>query len=216
MSRCPRTPRKSDGQAGFSLIEMLVAIVILAMVVAFLPGTFRLAHRTWDATVVLDREASMDGGRNFVQARLAEAMPIFEQGKSGSVTIAFTGANEVLSFIAPSQNGPDGGSLYRFTLDTKPTNGAHKALIVTLSRYLPVSSGGNPESKAEEHVLFDNVVSAEFRYFGRKELRAASSWHVEWTRRDALPDLVALHVMGGGASALVHTMIVELRLRKKP
>ena len=128
-------PTGKRGEAGFSLIEMLVAITILALVLAMLPGTFSLAHRTWDATAVLDQRARQDGGRSFLQARLAEAMPVFEPVGAGAVQLVFTGSAETLTFVAPSANGPQGAGLYRFTLETKP-QGRGNALVVTVAPFV--------------------------------------------------------------------------------
>jgi general secretion pathway protein J len=210
----PRPPhRDRRGEAGFSLIEMLVAISILALVLAMLPGTFSLAHRTWDATAVLDQRARQHGGRSFLQARLAEAMPVFEPVGSGAVQLVFTGSAETLTFVAPSANGPQGAGLYRFTLEAKP-QGSANALFVAVAPFVLKRGRDDATTPTEEHVLYEGLTSASFRYFGRKDLRtAAPSWQTAWTRRDALPEAVELTVESGKTT---RTILIELRLKNAP
>jgi prepilin-type N-terminal cleavage/methylation domain-containing protein len=213
MSARGPSPHGKRGEAGFALIEMLVAIGILALVLAMLPGTFSLAHRTWDATTVLDQRARQDGGRSFLQARLAEAMPIFEPVGAGAVQLVFEGSAETLTFVAPSANGPQGAGLYRFTLEAKP-QGAANALVVTVTPFVARRAQGTDALPAEEHVLYDGLTGASFRYFGRKDLRtAAPAWQTAWTRRNALPDAVELSLASGRAT---RTILVELRLKNAP
>lgn len=207
------SPTTKRGEAGFSLIEMLVAITILALVLAMLPGTFSLAHRTWDATAVLDQRARQDGGRSFLQARLAEAMPIFEPVGAGAVQLVFTGSAETLTFVAPSANGPQGAGLYRFTLETKP-QGSANALVVTVAPLVVKRGRDDATPPAEQHVLYDGITGASFRYYGRKDLRTPTpSWQTAWTRRDALPDAVELTVASGKST---RTILIELRLKNAP
>ena len=207
------SPTTRRGEAGFSLIEMLVAITILALVLAMLPGTFSLAHRTWDATAVLDQRARQDGGRSFLQARLAEAMPIFEPVGAGAVQLVFTGSAETLTFVAPSANGPQGAGLYRFTLESKPQASAN-ALVVTVAPFVVKRGRDSDSTPAEEHVLYDGLTGASFRYYGRKDLRTpAPSWQTAWTRRDALPDAVELILASGRTT---RTVLIELRLKNAP
>jgi general secretion pathway protein J len=201
-------------EAGFSLIEMLVAITVLALVLAMLPGTFSLAHRTWDATAVLDQRARQDGGRSFLQARLAEAMPVFEPVGAGAVQLVFTGSAEALTFVAPSANGPQGAGLYRFTLESKPQGSAGNALTVAVAPFVLKRGRDTDTMPAEQHVLYDGITSASFRYFGRKDLRTATpSWQGAWTRRDALPDAVELAITSGRTT---RTILIELRLKNAP
>jgi general secretion pathway protein J len=211
-----REPLRSvkRGEAGFSLIEMLVAITILALVLAMLPGTFSLAHRTWDATAVLDQRARQDGGRMFLQARLAEAMPVFEPVGAGAVQLVFTGSAETLTFVAPSANGPQGAGLYRFILESQPQGSAGNALTVTVAPFVLKRGRDNDAMPAEQHVLYQGITSASFRYFGRKDLRTATpSWQTAWTRRDVLPDAVELAITTGKTT---RTILIELRLKNGP
>jgi general secretion pathway protein J len=213
MNACKTSCGPSRGDAGFSLIEMLVAITILALVLAMLPGTFSLAHRTWDATAVLDQRARQDGGRSFLQARLAEAMPVFEPVGAGAVQLVFTGSAETLAFVAPSANGPQGAGLYRFALDAKP-HGSAIALVVTVAPFSPKRGRTSDAMPAEEHVLYDGLTGVTFRYFGRKDLRtAAPSWQTTWTRRDALPDAVEVNIASGKSTRAI---LIELRLKNAP
>ena len=116
--------------------------------------------------------------------------------------LVFSGTGETLTFIAPSANGPQGAGLYRFTLETKPQGTAGSALVVD-RRALRLQRGAQDDdaARAEEHVLYADITSASFRYYGRKDLRSTPAWHTDWTRRDALPDAVELSVASGKIDA---------------
>jgi general secretion pathway protein J len=207
-------PVKSP-EAGFSLMEMLVSLVILALILAFLPGAFRLARQIWTATAVLDRDAGRESGLDFLETRLAEAMPLFEPGKSGLVNILFGGSNDGVNFVAPSRNGPAGGGLYRYSIELRANAGGQtSSLVVLVAPYLgPVPEGASGPA-SEEQVLADDVARAEFRYFGQHQLRQAASWQAQWKRTDALPDLVQLTIQRQRAGGMTNRVITtELRLR---
>src|SRR5262245_6155254 len=91
MTRLDPHRQHGAGEAGFSLMEMLIALVILALILGFMPGAFRLARQVWTATAELDRDSGHDAGLDFVETRLAEAMPLFEPSKAGLVNILFSG-----------------------------------------------------------------------------------------------------------------------------
>src|SRR5215475_10251221 len=167
MSRlAPRRGNLSCAQQGFSLMEMLVALVILALVLAFLPGAFRLARQVWTATAILDRDSNRDAGLDFLETRLAEAMPLFEPGRAGLVNILFGGSQDKLRFVAPSRNGPAGGGLYSYSIELRPRDNQPSLLVVMVAPYFGPQPDGGPPA-AEEQVMADDVIAAEFRYFGR-------------------------------------------------
>jgi hypothetical protein len=141
-------------------------------------------------------------------------MPLFEPGKAGLVNILFGGSKDGVRFVAPSRNGPAGGGIYRYSIELRPRDGAPSALVAQVAPYLGPQAQGTSAPAAEEQVLADDVTNAEFRYFGRHELRQAPTWQEQWKRTDALPDLVELNITRRRAGGSTTRFIVtELRLR---
>lgn len=196
----------APADAGFSLLEMLISITIVSLVLALLPGTFRLAHRTWDSAAALDHQARRDSSYAFLQSRLAEALPMFEQQRSGVSRLVFTGSAASVSFVSPSANGSQGAGLYRFTFEARPASQGRGALVAQIAPYVSGAQASSPE----EHVLYQDVTAASFRYWGRKDMRSAPAWRSEWNRRDALPEAVELTISSGKA---LRTILVPLRLK---
>jgi hypothetical protein len=150
----------------------------------------------------------------FLRARLGEAMPLYEQRTAGMVRVAFNGAADGLSFVAPAPNGPQGAGLYRYALEIVPAAGRGRgALIVKLAPYQPKQGEAAVEWASERHELVRGVKSAAFRYFGRAELRAEPAWHAAWTRTDALPSLVEIAVARDESEGGLLSLVVPLRLQ---
>jgi prepilin-type N-terminal cleavage/methylation domain-containing protein len=209
--RTPGHQWRSSRESGFTLIEVLVSLVILGLILAYLPSSVRFVRGTWEATQRLDRQAGQEGGKDFILARLSEALPLYEPSGGRVPRLLFSGGPQTLSFVAPSQNGPVGAGLYHFELRQRPS-GAGVALVALLRPY-----GVRPdETPAEEHVLVEDTASISFRYLGRMERLGAARWSESWTRPDALPDAVELTVTSNRRGAPpVRTLLVELRLRSQ-
>jgi len=105
---------RSEG--GFTLIEVLVSLVLLALVLALLAGGLRFARGTWDAAAKLDEQAGSDIAERFLRARLGEAMPLYEHRTAGTVRVVFHGSGDALTFVAAAPNGPAGAGIYRYAL----------------------------------------------------------------------------------------------------
>jgi prepilin-type N-terminal cleavage/methylation domain-containing protein len=196
-------------ESGFTLIEVLVSLILLALVLTALPSSIRFARQTWDATFRLDRLEVNEGARDFIGARLSEALPLFETTPGKPLSLLFAGQSDLLSFVAPSPNGPAGPGLYRFELSRRVNATGRDSLFVALRLH-----GSSDAVTPEEHVLIDDAAKVEFRYLGRKERLGAPGWSSQWTRLDALPDAVELNVVGGSRAGMpTQRILVELRLR---
>ena len=205
---------RRGSQRGFTLIEVLVSLVLLALVLSLLTGAVRFARGTWDAAARLDLESGFDAA-SFTRARLGEAVALFEQGEAGLVRVAFKGTGDSVTFVAPAQTGPTGAGLYRYVLEFESPGSSRTAgnLLVRLAPYQP-RHRDTAELPLEKHVLAENVKAVAFRYFGRKDLRSTPEWHTAWPRTDALPDLVEMVITHSNRESPA-PLVIELRLRHR-
>lgn len=197
-------PLRSD--AGFTLLELLVSLAILAIVLSFLPGTLRLGQRVWEGDARFLRQEGAAAFERAVEQRLSQAMPVFIRD-TGGVRIDFEGRPDRVEFIAPSATGPAGGGVYRFSLAAE----GGQALKLRQTLYRPASTDA-AALPATDHIAPTKVRALSLRYFGQARLEEAAGWQTEWPRRDALPELVEITIRQcRGEEA--QRIVVPLRLR---
>ena len=199
--------RLARKDAGFTVVELLVSLVILALVMSFLPGTLRLGRRVWESDAVFLREEAITSFRRVIEERLTGTMPIFIRDAARGVRIEFTGEPDRVVFVSTASQGPAGGGVYRFELSADDGN----ALVLRQTLYRPGSEAGTPLPEAR-HVAPARIGGLAFRYFGQAKANEAPLWQARWTRQDTLPDLVEIAITLDGA-APVQRSVVELRLK---
>ncbi len=176
---------RGRADAGFTLVEVLVGITLLAMLGTLIAGGMRLGGRAW--TGAEQRTANSDAMMQ-VQAlfrrTLSRARPAFASADPRDMAIAFAGAPETLSLMAPQPGTQYGGPWVaeRFYL---ARDGASRALFVDLAR---------PGAAAERVRLLDHVARLGFAYFGAPGTGEPAAWRDDWTAGSRLPQLVRVAI----------------------
>lgn len=195
-------------EAGFTLVEVLVALALLALSVALLPGTLRLGTRAWDAQNELERAADAGLALQAVEQKLAAALPIQDQDpETRRLRFGFSGDRTRLDFLAASDNGPAGAGVYRWRLE--PASASDTGLVMRISLY-----GGRPgETPVESRTLVREETPVRFRYFGPQPTEEApAQWHDAWERTDALPALVEMTIDSVGPQRAPRQLLVAPRI----
>ena len=193
-----RRLQRSD--AGFSLIELLAALAIVALLMAMVPGTLKLGKRAWE-TGQSGQERAAGVALAFVQERLSGALPIFKSDSSGLQHLMFAGTSQSVTFLAELASGPRGSGLYAITLGTDASGKPN----LSLSPYDP--EGENSAGVAEARDLSGGMTGLRLRYFGAANPGEPAQWFSAWSRDDRLPDLVEI------APDPQPAVIVEMRMR---
>ncbi len=211
ITRHPIACRRSD--AGFTLVELIVALAILALLASMLPGAFAVAQRAWDTVRRIERLDADSAARSFVEQRLMEALPILVTDVQGVRQLGFRGGARDMTFVAPSASGPAGGGLYQFRL-TAEAAADSDALVL---RQTQVSAVANSTSIDAPRVLQVGLQGLRFRYFGRPTDDQDRRWHDFWPDGDRLPELVEIaqttEAALGGRSPF-RPLMVPLKLRR--
>jgi general secretion pathway protein J len=178
--------RRCEAIAGFTLLELLIAIVLVGLLTTILFAAFRFEARQLDRQATrLNQSAQVPVAYSFVEARLADARPAQPVNGTG-VAIAFDGSASHVSFVSAAPESAQQGGLYLFSIDLVSAQ-----LRVRWQRFeglLPVADPGAAET------LLDRVRRAELTYFGSSEPGADPEWHGQWRNMGYLPALVRLEL----------------------
>ncbi|MFQ5534659.1 MAG: prepilin-type N-terminal cleavage/methylation domain-containing protein [Sphingomonadales bacterium] len=185
--------RRPTPDAGFTLIEVLVALSVVALVFTVLFASLRLGARFQDkAEGTMEQAAEFQTTHRLFRRLLTRAYPL-THGDEDDKRYAFEGAQNKIRFVAimaayPGQPGPH---LFAFEFtDGRDGN----QLRVTRRLFSPGEDTFSDGNVAEDIVLVTGPVSGGFAYFDADESGAEGSWHNEWAARDRLPQLVRLRL----------------------
>lgn len=179
---------KPSGEAGFTLLELLVSITIMAVLGAAMAAGVRFGINAWQAggaqTQTLMTGRSL---HSLMYGQLSTANLRLLRGPGRNAVVAFWGEPDRLRFLGSlPQVVPHGADMlleYRLT-----ESGA-----LTFS-WRALSDGRERETTNRPEMLLAKVDRLRFRYYGRSTQNPVASWHDSWMDRDRLPELVRVEV----------------------
>jgi general secretion pathway protein J len=182
-------------RAGFTLLEVLVAVTLLAVVSTLALGGLRLGARSWEAgTERLDRVSALHTSYRFLRQSLARAAPA-TIGKEGDPSFAFRGSDRELSFVV--HESPRAGLAGSFVVALRVVSaGQGRDLRVVLAPFRPDEDGlvARARSPEDEGVLIAGASRIAFSYFGARRLGDTARWFDVWDAPHNVPRLVRLEV----------------------
>jgi len=209
-------PRSSVAQRGFTLLEALVAMILLGLMMAVMTGSIRFAGQSRDA--VSTRIDSLDNTRiaqDFLRQTLAQAHPKRWTKVVGRPYI-FRGERDELFMAAPltARVGVGGLFLLKFSLiEEGQGQGQGKGKKLVMARMFPEPDTQEmPDfSSAETTVLAENLSEIEFGYLGREDENSDPSWSDDWKEPARMPEAVRVRVKTAAGAAWPE-LIVPLRV----
>lgn len=178
--------------AGFTLLELLIAITLLGLLLAALFGGLRLGARAWERSEErLEESARLQVVQNFLRERLAQAYPLTAEDQTGRLRLAFEGTGDTLRFVTlmPAYLGTGFAELL---LAVDDRTGIEN-LVVQWRRFelTPQSDDEEPQIK----VLLEDIEALEIAYYGALARGEPILWHEQWLDIMALPQLIRLRVI---------------------
>ena len=174
-----------DGEAGFTLVELLVALALFSLLCTLLFGNIRFGMTAWRYGAVhaeqFDHTTVVQG---LLRRLVEEAYPLFLAGDPTHPHVDFNGKQTSLDFLSSAPTAAGAGPRYRF-LVTADKVGAKTDLVIKARPEL-VSA----EDATNRTVLLADIERVEFSYFGATLSDSAAQWRDEWVQQAAAPQLV--------------------------
>ena len=182
-------------QAGFTLVELLVALAVTALIAGFILGGFDLSRRAW--AISRDRASAeeVDAGVARLRDLLMRAMPATTIDEGDRIArVLFDGHADSLTFVTLSEATAFPGGPMRVRLgwgDHTPAAGGARALILHTAVF---RADPRLVFDAEPVVLIRNVVGLSLRYFGVVDVGKPPQWLRDWPGRLGTPRLVLVEI----------------------
>lgn len=185
---------------GFTLVELLVAFSLLALLGVAAAGMVGFGDRVWEATATegqrIENLAQVD---MLLRRQLLSTIPARALGRFAEPPPLFFGAVDGFGWVARSPNQAWPPGLYGQRVRTEQS-GEGVALILEswpLDRPSQVRSSRLVE-----------VTSARFAYFGKIDPSQPAAWHERWPRGPIPPKLARIELENerGPLPVMIYTM----------
>lgn len=187
-----RRPSES-GEAGFTLVEMIVALAILGLVLALLGSAAKLLRGTGDRLAergaALADLALLDG---LLQERLGDAIAL-DFGPPGRWVSSFDGRPDAARFMTLSPGFMPGEPLVAMAIGAAAAGGL-ELQRAEVAADAPGFAALEAPDRVESRRLAADVTALRLSYFGRKDGAAAAAWHATWQDERLLPRAVRLEL----------------------
>jgi general secretion pathway protein J len=204
---------KRSSQAGFTLIELVVAMALLGTMMVLLYSGLTFSLRSWDAGEVNGRRtADRRIGENFLRRELSELFPM-RWKDAMMVRFAFDGQAQRLRFVSSRPAGVSQGGLSLVSLEIEQEPGPARVRNLVMRRAMPDDDAKDftPLDHAERTVLIAGIDSVAFDYFGSENDFSQPQWTNSWKFDARIPELIRMRVKADEGAA-AQEMVVRINL----
>jgi general secretion pathway protein J len=178
-------------QAGFTLLEILLALVLLAFVMLGAWGAIRGATRvTHAADAVMARSESVRTVQQFLRRYISVAEPQPYVQNADAQARMFLGQATSMQYVAPlpMQSGHAGLYLQIVSLQK---DGSDMTLQL---EYQPYAGDKPTTGKPVTHVLLTDLHAGKFQYLAAAGFGKPAAWRDDWQTSNGLPLAVRIHL----------------------
>ena len=194
--------------AGFTLVEIMVAMVLLSITMLLLYSGLSFALRSWDAGDVNGRRtADRRLGENFLRRELSELFPMRFKDAT-QLKVAFEGGANRIRFVSSRAPGVQAGGISLVGIEIEEDREKHTKDLV-MYRAMPDDEAKDfgPLDRGERHLLLGGVEQVTFGYFGAENEFAEPKWQDTWDIAGRIPEMVRVRMQGKDGAALPELVV---------
>ncbi|HJR11567.1 MAG TPA: prepilin-type N-terminal cleavage/methylation domain-containing protein [Rhodanobacteraceae bacterium] len=178
-------------QAGFTLLEILLALALLAFVMLGVWGAMRGAARvTRSADAVMAQSEAVRTAQQFLRRYVGAAGPQPFVTAGGAAARLFQGDATSMEYVAPLPMQSGHAGLYLQTVSLQK-EGAGMSLRLD---YRPYTGDEIANAQPIGHVLLTGLRGGGFEYLAAAAFGKPPAWRDDWQATNGLPLAVRIHL----------------------
>ena len=210
MRRAGKFLMRAQGGSGFTLLELLLALALLALITAALTGGLRLASRAVEAGRTQQDADDLEAAATALSNLLAKAYPLVVLDAAKTELPTFNGAPDGCRFLSLSEGEVQLAGLIATDIGLVPNAQGFDLAVWTA----PVHGGqiAMPRGAMRKTEAARHVAALSLSYFGVVEQDAPPRWSDKWQGTSRLPLLVAMRFSAWRSGRLRNlSLVVDLR-----
>jgi general secretion pathway protein J len=186
-------PRSSSG---FTLLEVMLAIVLLALLLAGTWGAIRTAVRALHSgETAIDRTNRLRVAQEFMRHQITRILPLsYGTDEASGSNYVFEGSGDTMRFVAPMPGYLSKGGAYVQTLRFVGSRGGGKELVFSDSMLNGFDLENKKPSDAEPVVLLDQIRDGKFEYRTLDDQGELTDWSDQWDDPSLTPVMVRIEI----------------------
>ncbi len=207
--------------AGFTLLEMLIAVTLVAVMAVGLWAIFRISIQSWSrGTEFIDTNQHHRSILDLVRKQMASTLGIFSAAdpiNNLPSNLIFAGAPDSLHFVSVnSLRFMESPGLTLVSYEVNQDSSGDYSLVEKESRYLGQPLDQNLFSgQSKPTTVFNNLTSCLFEYFDQGSNDIPPQWVREWDGLNLrrLPAAISITMISheGRGNSLVRRMVVPVQ-----
>lgn len=195
MSRALASPRARRSQAGFTLVELLLAFSLMAVLLALAYGGLRAATRaTTSGQAQLEDTGQVRVTHQFIRRQLNQLRPLpfdIQDGELQGEYVVFAGDSQRIQFVAPMPGylGKGGPQVQSLEFVEGPRG---RDLVFNHELLLAYDPGMGMQNLPI--ILMEDLAGGHFEFLARDEQGELIGWSDSWPTPGELPVAVRLDI----------------------
>lgn len=180
--------------AGFTLVELLLAMTLMSILLALTYSGLRAASRSADqGEKILAAGGEVRAAHQFVRRQINQMLPLSYAVSDGidQIRVVFEGDARRIQYVAamPGYLGAGGPQVQKLEL----VNG-DDGQVLQISHALLQEYEEGDLGLRDPVILLEHIQSATFEFLGRDEKDEITSWSASWDTPEILPVAVRLNI----------------------
>jgi len=182
---------------GFTLLEVMLAIVLLALLLAGTWGAIHTAVRAMHSGEdAIDRTNRLRVDEEFTRHQISRILPLaYGTDQSTGSNFVFEGSSDFMRFVAPMPGYLSKGGPYVQTLRLVGSRRGGKELQFTDSMLNGFDIDNKESSPADPAVLLDQIQDGRFEYRSLDDQGELTDWSDQWDDPSVTPVMVRIRIV---------------------
>ncbi|MBL0164623.1 MAG: prepilin-type N-terminal cleavage/methylation domain-containing protein [Xanthomonadales bacterium] len=178
---------------GFTLIEVMLAILLLAVLLAAAFGGIRSAVKGMHiGENLMDRTNRLRVAQEFIRHQVSRILPLpFGQERGTGENLTFEGKSDLMRFVAPMPGYLSNGGAYVQTLELSNSRNGRQLLF---KHWMLNGFDKDKLNKADSEpvILMDQIESGKFEYRKLDDQGELEDWSDDWDKPSITPVMIRI------------------------